>query len=126
SKFRTDLENKWGKLLFDKVSQSLKTFDPVIMEDLQKENKLTTEHGKLISSAQIEFNGEVYNLSQMAPFLEDKDREKRKAASLLVSKFFEDNEEELDRIYDELVKVRTVMAQKLGYESYIELAYDNL
>jgi oligoendopeptidase F len=34
-----------------------------------------------------------------------------------------DNEEELARIYDELVHLRDSMAKKLGFENFIPLAY---
>lgn len=124
--FRTELEAKWGKLLFDMAAQKIKTFDPIIMEDLQKENKLVTEYRKLTASAKIEFEGEVRNLSQMTPFAQSIDRETRKKASAAVSGFFADNEEQLDRIYDELVKVRTQMAKKLGYDNYVQYGYDRL
>jgi len=40
--------------------------------------------------------------------------------------FFENNEKEFDRIFDELVKVRTTIAKKLGYKNFIELAYDRM
>ena len=40
--------------------------------------------------------------------------------------FFEQNNDEFDSIYDELVKTRDRMAKKLGYENYIELGYKRL
>lgn len=38
-------------------------------------------------------------------------------------KFYLDNEQEFDRIFDELVKVRNQMAKQLGYETFTELGY---
>ncbi|MDF2698576.1 MAG: Oligoendopeptidase [Haloplasmataceae bacterium] len=123
SKFRKDLEAKWGKHLFDLAEITLKTFSPVIIEDLQKENKLVSQYGKLVSSAKIMFEGEERNLSQMTPFSQSKDREVRKAAQIATTKFFTDNEAEIDRIYDEMVKVRTVIAKKLGFNNFVDLGY---
>lgn len=120
------LEEELGSLLFERARLSLKVFSPEIVEDLQHENKLSTEYGKLLASAKIPFNGEVYNLSQMGPFVQDKNRETRHQAQLAVSKFFEENEDTLDRIYDDLVKVRTKMAHKLGYSSFVPMAYDRM
>ncbi len=37
--------------------------------------------------------------------------------------FFAEHEEEFDRLYDELVKVRHEIAVKLGYKNYVELGY---
>ncbi len=126
SKNRKGLEEKFGSLLFVRGETTQKTFSPEIIPDLQQENKLTTEYGKLIASAKIEFKGGIYNLSQMAPFLQDKDRETRHQAQLAVSKFFEDNEDKFDRIYDDMVKTRHQIAKKLGYENFVQLGYDRL
>ena len=124
SKHRKELEKEFGSLMFLRGELAQKTFKPEIIPDMQKENKLSTEYGKLIASAKIEFQGGTYNLSQMAPFLQDKDREIRHQAQLAVSKFFETNEAEFDRIYDEMVKVRTLIAKKLGYKNFVQLGYD--
>ncbi|MBR3227228.1 MAG: M3 family oligoendopeptidase [Erysipelotrichaceae bacterium] len=102
---------------------SLKSFSPLIIEDLQEENRLATEYGKLKASAKIDFRGNTYNLSSIATMLNDDDRNTRKEAAKAVTKFYEDNEDKFDEIYDKLVKVRDRMAKKLGYRSFIELAY---
>lgn len=123
SKFRKELEERFGKLVFDKIDMSLKTFKPEIIEDLQEENKLVSEYVKLSSSAKIMFQGEERNLSQMAPFSQSVDREVRKEAVKLVGQFFYDNMDEFDRIYDSLVKVRDRIAKKLGFKNFVELGY---
>lgn len=123
SKFRKELERKWGTHLFELAEIQLKTFSPEIIEDMVKENKLITEYEKLISSAKIVFEGEERNLSQLQPFMESKDREVRKRAYEAHSNFFKENEEKFDQIYDELVKLRDKMAKKLGYKNFVELGY---
>ncbi|NMA86090.1 MAG: M3 family oligoendopeptidase [Tissierellia bacterium] len=126
SKFRKQLEEVWGKQLFTLAELELKTFSEEIIEDLIKENKLVTEYDKLIASAKIEFEGEIRNLSQMAPFMQSKDRAVRKEAYEKYINFFEENEAEFDRIYDELVHTRDNMAKKLGYKNYVEMGYDRM
>ncbi|OBZ13198.1 M3 family oligoendopeptidase [Bacillus sp. FJAT-26390] len=123
SKFRAQLENKWGRQLFQLAELALKIFSPEIIEDLQRENKLTTEYAKLIASAKILFEGEERTLSQLAPFQQSTDREMRRRASEASSGFMAENEETFDRIYDDLVKVRTKIATKLGFSNYVELGY---
>lgn len=123
SKFRHELEAKWGKQLFNIAELTLKTFDPQIIEDLQLENKLVTQYVKLIASAKVEFEGEECNLSQLEPFGQSADRDMRKRAQEAKFGYLQEHEQELDDIYDQLVKVRTNMAQKLGYESFVELGY---
>lgn len=123
SKFKNQLIEKWGEQLFTLAELSLKTFSPEIIEDLQEENKLTSEYTKLIASAKIFFQGEERNLSGLTPFQQSTDREIRKAASLARWGFFKENEIELDSIYDSLVKVRTRIAKKLGYKNFVEVGY---
>ncbi|MBU5436603.1 M3 family oligoendopeptidase [Tissierella sp. MSJ-40] len=123
SKFREELEKVWGKQVFTLAELQLKTFSEEIIEDLIKENKLVTEYDKLIASAKLEFEGEIRNLSQMQPFMQSKDRNVRKEAYETYIRFFKENESEIDRIYDELVKVRDGMAKKLGYTNYVDLGY---
>ncbi|HAV19870.1 MAG TPA: M3 family oligoendopeptidase [Firmicutes bacterium] len=123
SKFRPELEKMLGSFLFEKIELSIKTFDPKIIEELQKENRLTSQYSKLLASAQIPFDGQVYNLSQMGKFADSLDRKVRRKASEATAKWFADNETELARIYDDLVALRHSMSLKLGFENFIPLAY---
>jgi len=126
SKNRDELKDKLGTHFFNLIEVNLKSFDPCILEDLRLENSLMTKYMKLRASSKIMFDGEEKNLAQMTPYLESKERETRKNASRLISNFFEKNEEEFDKIYDELVKVRHQMAKKLGFENYVPLGYMRL
>ncbi len=126
SRFRAELEARWGKQLFALAEAQLKVFSPEIVPLLQKENKLSTEYTKLMASAKIMFEGEERTLAQMEPFTESKDRDMRKRASEARFGFLASHEEELDRIFDDLVKVRTEIAHKLGYNNFVELAYHRM
>ncbi|MCF6136720.1 M3 family oligoendopeptidase [Pseudalkalibacillus berkeleyi] len=126
SKYRNQLEEEWGPQLFRIAELSLKTFSDEIVEDLKKENKLSTEYTKLIASAKIQFDGKERTLPQLAPFVQSKDRKTRKEATEARYGFLEDNEEKFDAIYDNLVKVRTDIAKKLGYRNFVELGYDRM
>lgn len=126
SRFKQALQAKWGEQLFRIVEMKMKTFAPEIMEDLKKENKLSSQYTKLRASAKIMFDGEERNLSQMTPYLESSDRGIRKAAQEAFTGFFKENEAQFDEIYDGLVKVRTEMARKLGFNNFVELAYNRL
>ncbi|WP_051652521.1 M3 family oligoendopeptidase [Clostridium algidicarnis] len=123
SKFKKELEEKWGKQLFTLAQMQLKTFKPEIIGDLQEENKLSTEYGKLKASAKIMFEGEERNLAGLDPFIQSKDREMRKKAYEASTNFYVENEKRFDEIYDKLVKVRDRIAKKLGYNNYVELGY---
>ncbi|NQD64708.1 M3 family oligoendopeptidase [Bacillus haikouensis] len=123
SSFRKELEQRWGKQLFSLAESEIKTFSPEVVELLQQENKLSSQYTKLMASAKISFQGEERTLAQMGPFTQSVNRETRKEASLASVRFFEENQEELDRIFDELVKLRHKIAVTLGYRNFVELGY---
>jgi M3 family oligoendopeptidase len=99
------------------------TFAPEIEEDLQAEAKLYSRYTALMAAAQIEIEGEVVNLSGLAPFLQSLNRGVRHRAEAARSGFFEKNAAAFDEIYDDLVKLRHGMACKLGFATYTELGY---
>ncbi len=122
-KDREKLYHYLPEIYFKKAEFALKSFDEKIVPLLIEENKLVSEYGKLKASAQIEFDGQVYNLASILPFIQSSDRNIRKRAYDAKMKFYADNEEHFDKIYDELVKIRTQMAKELGYKNYTELGY---
>lgn len=120
------LENKFGSLFFKMLEVNEKTFNKEIIIDLQEENNLVNQYDKIMADAKIEFRNETYTLPQMKVFTSSKDRLIRKEASIQIDKFLASKSDEIDDIYDKLVKVRTKIANKLGFENYVELGYLNL
>ncbi|WP_077601883.1 M3 family oligoendopeptidase [Oceanobacillus sojae] len=123
SSFEAQLRNKYGSQLFDLAECQIKAFSKEIIPLLQTENKLTSAYSKLIASADINFRGESYTLAQLGPFSEDPDRKTRKEALEARQSFFAENKEKLDSIYDDLVKTRQQIAEKLGYKNFVEVGY---
>jgi M3 family oligoendopeptidase len=50
----------------------------------------------------------------------------RKRAYQAYTAYFQENEEEIGEIYDQLVKVRDRMAKKLGYDNFVQMGYDRM
>ncbi len=123
SPYRKQLSEEFGELIFINAEIERKCFSPEIIADLQKENELTQAYQKLIASAQIPFEGGIYTISQMSPFKNDADDERRLAAWKAEGGWYKEHQAQLDQIYDDLVKVRTAMGRKLGYADYTELGY---
>ena len=120
---RNSLEKEFGRQFISSMETAVQTFDPKIAEHLKKQSDLTMQYTDLIASAKIEFQGKTYNLSGLEQFLHDEQREIRHQAAFKRFEFFQTHAAELDRIYDELVKVRHGMARELGYPNFIPLAY---
>ncbi len=123
SPYRKELEEKLSAQFFNIANFSLKSFSQEIIEDLQEENRLSSKYTKLLASAKIMFDGEERNLSGLGKYVLSEDRDVRASASKAKYEFFEAHEEEIDAIYDELVKVRTRMAKTLGFDNFVELGY---
>lgn len=123
SPFRADFEKEYGDLMFKNAELDLKSFSPEIIPEMQQENDLAQEYEKLLASAAIEFEGKTYTISQLTPFKQDPDDERRLAAWKAEGKWYKDNGEKLDEIYDRLVHLRDTMGKKLGYEGYTTLGY---
>ena len=85
---------------------------PEITELLQEESGYRPV-STLLAGAQIEFQGKTYNLSQLGPYMQSTNQEVRRAAYEASGKFFDDNQGELDEIFDKLVKNRTEQAHRL-------------
>ncbi|MGB1217215.1 MAG: M3 family oligoendopeptidase, partial [Saprospiraceae bacterium] len=120
---RVELEAKSGNLLFVMADLSTKTFEPTILEDLQEENRLKSEYTKVKAKAEIEYEGEKYNLSTISELHESKDRATRKGSYDARWEFFANQAETVEKIYHDLVAVRTRIAKKLGYGNFVELGY---
>lgn len=123
SKFKKDLELDYGKQFISICDYSLKVFSSNIINDLQEENKLCSEYTKLLASANIDFEGKIRNLSGLSPFMLSEDRNIRIKASKAYYNFFEENEDKFDDLFDKLVKVRTDIAKKLKFNSFVEVGY---
>lgn len=123
SPYKDDVAQKYGPHLLEKYEVQRKVFKPEIVEDLVEENKLSSEYQKLMASAEIEFDGKKHNLSGLIPYMESTDRGVRRAANAASWGWIASHQQELDELYDKLVKVRHRIGQKLGYENFIPVAY---
>ncbi len=123
SKFRKELEAELGTLIFVNAELENKGFSPEIIPLMQEENTLCAEYQKLYASAKVDFQGKSLTLPELSAYKSKPDRAVRKAAFEAEGKFFDDNREKFDEIFDKLVKNRTEQARKLGFENYVELGY---
>lgn len=120
---RAGVETATGPQALRLWQSDLAAFDPTIETDLIAESKLTAEYTQTIAALTVEFRGERMNLSGLAKFATDRDRATRHGAAAARWNAIASVGDELDRIYDDLVRLRTRMARALGYASFTELGY---
>lgn len=118
-----ELKEKYGDMIFRKAANLKQTISNEVIDDYAEESSLQNDYSQIQSEAQIEFEGEKLNLSQLSVKLESTRRQTRKEAHKALDEYYMGKKETFDKIYDDMVKVRTKIARKLGYNTYTELGY---
>lgn len=126
SPYRSYLEEKISRVAFKNIELQNNSISDLILPLMQEENALISRYDKIIASARIPFNGEELNISLLRKYLTDSDRDVRKRAWKALSEYFSSVTDEIDEIFDKLVKNRTEQARKLGFENYVELGYNRM
>lgn len=126
SKFRKELEKHYGTLVFKNIEISRRSFKPELMELMKEENKLQSEYQKLYAGLTVEFDGQTMPLPLLEKYKQSTDRAVRRAAFEAEGIAFDAHREELDTLFDKLVKNRNAQGRMLGHENYIPLGYDRL
>ena len=86
---------------------------------LQEESRLVNEYIEAVSSATINYNGKEETIETILQM--DLEEEEFDA---LMTMYYEKYNDILGEIYVDLVKTRLRIAQELGYESYMDYAYE--
>lgn len=123
SRFRDELEEMFPVTFFKNLECDTKSHSKDTVTDEQEENALVTEYSQLMSQIAVDWNGEKKPISYVRGFMENSDRNVRKSACEAIGEALEANSNQLDDIYDRLVKVRHRIAKKLGYDNFVQLGY---
>ncbi len=126
SPFRAELEAHYGSLLFKNLEIARRSFKPELIPLMQEAGKLEAQYQKLYAGLTVEFDGQTMPLPMLGKYKESPDRAVRRAAFEVEGKAFDAHREELDEIFDKLVKNRNAQGRLLGYDNYIQLGYDRL
>lgn len=123
SPFRAQWEEEFGEFYLKTMEVNQKLSDPVIVEDLVEESRLTQEYAKVSAGASTEFRGEKCNFYGLLKHMQSTDRQERKEPMTVWGDLYEEIAPKLDEIYDKMVVLRAGMAKKLGFDSYIDYIY---
>lgn len=127
---REDMKEKaaeeWGSHIITMAEYQVKAFDPCLIELKKKDNALMSSYQNIMASSVIEFDGQELTLPGLMKYFRSEDRDMRIATMVKFGEFLHEKEAELDPLYDEMVKVRTEMGKKMGYDNFIPLGYLNM
>lgn len=121
SEYIGELRNIINPIIIDNMLANNRVMDDCIVEDCVEENKLVSAYTKLVAELEFPWDGGSVTLEQIRGFGKAADRETRKRALTVLGQTLESVSDKLDGIYDDMVKVRTRMAKKLGFDNYVEM-----
>lgn len=120
---RSEIAERWGPQLIRILEARREQFRSEIAEAVAEEAQLGSRYTKLLAQAEIPFRGESLTLSELARPTQDPDRATREEAQRARFGYFEAHREELDEIYDRLVRLRDGMGRTLGFGGFTRLGY---
>lgn len=123
SPFRAQFEEKYGSHMFRDYETQMKLIKLTTVLPTIREGNLCNEYSKAAAGCSVEFMGEKCNFYGLLRHMQSTDRSERRAAFAEWAKLYEGISGQLDTIYGKLVRIRTTIAKRLGYKSYIDYAY---
>lgn len=121
--YRDEFEKEFGDLLFKQLEADIKTNDKCILEEKIQEGKLGTEYAMSAASCKTMFKGEECNFYGLLKHMLSLDRTERKEAMMAWSSLYASVAPDLEKQYIELCNIRRKEAEKLGFDSYIDMIY---
>lgn len=123
SPYAPRLKEHLGEEIFRRAEVNARAFSPDIAELQEEENRLSARYSALTANLSAEVDGKRCTLGEMALMKDDSLRASRMKFDLLSQAAYGEAKEELDSLYDSLVKVRHQIALKLGQKSFTEVGY---
>lgn len=120
---RPALEARFGLQAFRLWELDAKTYAPQIEADLVREAELEAAYESLIGGIMVEFDGRRMTFGEIRGYANARDRKQRYAAERVRWEALAARGAELDRIYDELVRLRDRMGKALDHSDFIPLGY---
>ena len=121
-KLKLGLQRRYA--VFDRdLKNHVELFRPENVALETEEAKLNQQYQKLSGSLTVNFRGEEKTLVQMGKFLEEPDRALRQEAWELVTQRRLAEREKFEEQFDELLKLRTQIAQNAGFANYRDYAF---
>lgn len=123
SPFKDYIYERLGRMYFAKVETMRKIVRDEVMPLRQKETEVVREYQNIIDTCQRDVDGAPRSFGELQSLFTHPDRNIRKEAFKAFSSFLSENEETLERIWDDLIKIRSEIATTLGFYSYVPVGY---
>lgn len=115
-------ESEYG-VLKRKVRTHVELFRPENVPLETEETKLGQQYQKLVGAMTVQYDGREQTLPQLARYLEEPDRAVRHEVFELMVRRRAQDREPLDRIFDELLKLRVTISKNAGFDNYRDYVF---
>lgn len=126
SPYKDELKKLVGNEFFSRIETNSKSFSNDILEDLKEENKLSAKYTVLTANIEGSDGQRTYSMAELGPLMNSKDRNIRRKYTHVFQEAYATIGDELDVLFDELVKVRHSIASKLGMDSFTDVGYSRM
>jgi oligoendopeptidase F len=110
--------------VFDRNTElQVELFRPENVPLETEESKLSQQYQKLIGSLTVQFQGQEKTLVQMGRYLEEPDRALRQEAWELTTNRRLKEAEQIETIFEQLLKIREKIAANAGFPDYLQYAF---
>ena len=110
-------QNRYGVLLRD-LRADMEIFRPENIPLHTKDTKLGQQYSEICGAMTVNFQGEERTMPQMGKFLEDTDRTVREAAWRGITERRHQDQDQLNDIFEQMIKIRHQIAQNAGFDNY--------
>ena len=104
-------------------ASAVAAFSSEVADDVIAEARLAADYMAVFGDARVTFEGQELTLSQLQKPEGDPDRGRREAACRVRWGWFAQQRAEFDRLFDELVGLRSRIAARLGHRDFVETGY---
>lgn len=118
SPFLNELEHKKYFIYLRSVKKQIEIYREENIPLFTEMEAKQQEYGMISAKMTVEFDGKSLTMQQASLLLKDTDREKRKTIYNLIQKRRLEDEEKLDKLFDELIILRQKIAKNAGYNNY--------
>ena len=117
SPYKAELGKLLGKEMIDRAEMQRKTVNETVLPIMRRENELSQRYSELVSQLSAKDGDETLTMPQLSQRGASPDHAKRKKYALLAEQTYLTIADELDALYDEMVRVRTQIARATGFEN---------
>lgn len=123
---RRPLETILGRHVFARWEADFDTVSARVLDDLSTERRLGDQYTTLLTGLRCDFRANCYSLTEMGRFLDVADRSERREAALSRWSAVNAAKDQLDEIFDRLVRTRTAIAERLEQATFVDVAYKRM